>query len=173
MAAHPQIAREGTQRRAIMLTSLLETSSHRLMRQALSHSDRRADAEDALGDACVQFLRFYDGASGDPALHWMLLVVKRCAWAISRGRVAERTEALLADDRIGPAEMVERAEETEQLIEAIEQLKPDERRALILVGLGCTYEEIREFRGWSARKVRRCLDEGRARVRNLLAKGGN
>ncbi|HET8862123.1 MAG TPA: hypothetical protein VFM94_02610 [Solirubrobacterales bacterium] len=102
----------------------------------------------------------------------MLLVVKRCAWAIGRGRVGDLVEVVVPDDRIGPAGLVERAEETEQLIESMELLKPDERVALILLGLGCSYAEIHELRGWSTRKVRRCLDEGRAKVRELLRKGG-
>ncbi len=102
----------------------------------------------------------------------MLLVIKRCAWAIGRGRVGELIEVVVPDDGLGPAELVERAEETEQLIESIELLKPDERVALILLGLGCSYAEIRDLRGWSTRKVRRCLDEGRARVRKMLEEGG-
>lgn len=148
-------------------------SGKRLMRQARANSGRPNDAEDALSDACVQFLRAYDGPSGEPALHWMLLVVKRCAWAIARGRVAETLEIVVADDRLGPAEILERADETAELLEALENLKPDERVALLLLGLGCSYAEIRDLRGWSPRKVRRCLDEGRAHVRAELGKGGN
>jgi DNA-directed RNA polymerase specialized sigma24 family protein len=66
---------------------------------------------------------------------------------------------------------VERAEETAKVLALVEQLKPDERTALILLGLGCTYAEIRELRGWSAAKLHRCLVEGRARVRELLERG--
>ena len=104
----------------------------------------------------------------------MLLVVKRCAWAIRRQAVAresryrmnardredERVEAIIPDDRIGTAELVERAEETAKVLVLVEQLKPDERTALILFGLGCTYKEIRELRGWSEAKLHRCLVEG-------------
>jgi DNA-directed RNA polymerase specialized sigma24 family protein len=153
------------------------------MRQARFHSHRHEDVDDALSDACVQFLRFYDGPPGDDALRWMLLVTKRCAWAIRRQAVAresryrmsacedERVEAIIPDDRIGTAELVERAEETANVLVLVEQLKPDERTALILFGLGCTYKEIRELRGWSQRKLHRCLVEGRARVRELLERG--
>ena len=61
------------------------------MRQARYHSRRHEDADDALSDACVQFLRFYDGPPGDDALRWMLLVIKRCAWAIRRRAVARES----------------------------------------------------------------------------------
>jgi DNA-directed RNA polymerase specialized sigma24 family protein len=81
-----------------------------LLRQARFHSHRIEDAEDALSDACVQFLRFYDGPAGEDALRWMLLVVKRAAWAIGR-RGASREARLRSgaiEPRIGPAELVER-----------------------------------------------------------------
>jgi DNA-directed RNA polymerase specialized sigma24 family protein len=57
------------------------------------------------------------------------------------------------------------------VLSLIEQLKPDERTALILLGFGCSYKEIRELRGWSKTKLNRCLTEGRARVRELRARG--
>ncbi|HEY5709319.1 MAG TPA: sigma-70 family RNA polymerase sigma factor [Solirubrobacterales bacterium] len=164
-----------------MLDRLLRTERARLMRQARFHSRRREDAEDALNDACVQFLRFYDGPSGDDALHWMLLVIKRAAWAITRQTaereeryrrtIAEGLEMVVSREGTGPAELVERTEDSAQVIELIEQLKPDERAALILLGLGCSYAEIGELRGWSRAKVHRCLKEGRARVRQLLERG--
>lgn len=152
------------------------------MRQARFHSHRHDDADDALSDACVQFLRFYDGPPDDDALRWMLLVIKRCAWAIRRKAVAREwrtirqrdgtgADAIVPDDRVGPFELVERAEDTAKVLAVIEQLKPDERTALILLGLGCTYAEIRELRGWSKTKLHRCLTEGRARVRELLDRG--
>ncbi|HXV05529.1 MAG TPA: RNA polymerase sigma factor [Solirubrobacterales bacterium] len=169
-----------------MLDRLLRTERGRLMRQARSHSRRPADAEDALSDACVQFLRFYEGPPGEDALRWMMLVTKRCAWAIgrkvaareSRHRMSARDqtdEALEAipDDHFGTAELAERREETRRAAELIEQLKPDERTALILLGLGCTHAEIRELRGWSYAKLQRCLSEGKARVRELLERGGS
>ena len=168
-----------------MLDRLLRAERGRLARQARFHSRRHEDAEDALNDACVQFLRFYDGPAGEDALRWMLLVIKRCAWAIRRKarardsrfrmsvreRESEGLEAIVPDNRVGPAELVERAEETSKVFALVEQLKPDERTALILLGLGCTYAEIRELRGWSAAKLHRCLVEGRARVRELLERG--
>lgn len=161
-----------------MLDRLLRAERRSLVRQARFHSRRPEDAEDALSDACVQFLRFYDGPPGDDALRWMLLVVKRSAWATTRQRTAREARYRLAvtaepafavpEARIGPAELVERAEDTARVIELIERLKPDERAALILLGLGCSYAEIGELRGWRRAKVHRCLKEGRARVRELL-----
>lgn len=157
------------------------------MQQARFHSRRPEDAEDALSDACVAFLRFYDGPTGEDAKRWMLLVVKRCAWAITRRTETHTVHYGVADaatrdeelqfgslvEQVGLVELVERSEETARTIELIEQLKPDERIALILVGLGYSYAEIGEARHWSQTKVRRCIYEGRTRVREELKRGGN
>jgi RNA polymerase sigma factor (sigma-70 family) len=168
-----------------MLDQLLRCERRRLLRQARHHSRRLEDAEDALGDACVQFLRFYDGRSGNDALRWMMVVVKRCAWAIGRRaktrearqfvssteQIVDELATVVREERSGPAELVERSEETARVVELIEGLKPDERTALVLFGLGCSYAEIGQLRGWSATKVNRCISEGRAQVRELLERG--
>ncbi len=185
MASPPQNQAVEQEQRAQALDELLRAERGRLTHQARFHSRRIEDAEDALSDACVQFLRFYDGPAGVQALRWMLLVTKRCAWAIRRKAVAresrhristrdredELVEAVIPDDRYGTAEQIERTEETTRVLSVIEQLKPDERTALILFGLGCSYKEICELRGWSNTKVNRCISEGRARVRELLERG--
>jgi DNA-directed RNA polymerase specialized sigma24 family protein len=58
---------------------------------------------------------------------------------------------------------------------AMRQLKPDERRALILFyameasrGDGGRYRHIMRATGWSYTKVNRCLSEGREALRALL-----
>ncbi len=185
MALQPQSPRNQAEARAQILDQLLHSERDRLLRQVRLHSRRRQDAEDALSDACVQFLRYYDGRQGEDALRWMQVVAKRCAWAITRRarlredrsqvvpieQAGEDPAIVVREERIGPPELTERSEETARVVEAIAQLKPDERTALILLGFGCTYEEITELRGWSATKVGRCIREGRARVRDQLGRG--
>ncbi|HEY5053731.1 MAG TPA: sigma-70 family RNA polymerase sigma factor [Solirubrobacterales bacterium] len=182
MATQPQSPREKQERRARALDQLLRSERRSLLRQARFHSRRDEDAEDALNDACVQFLRFYDGPAGEDALRWMLLVVKRAAWAVGR-RASDREARVRAGsaelaltfsyEQMGPEELVERGEDTERVIGLIEGLKPDERTALILLGLGCSYQEIGELRNWSRTKVHRSIKHGRARIRKLLAGGAN
>ena len=177
MASQPHSPSKREQR-AQLLDRLLRSEGVRLARHVRFHSERDQDAEDALGDACVQFLRFYEGAEGTEALRWMFLVSKRCAWAISRRRRGreslrpivtegdgEEAAIVVAEERAGPAELAERSAETARIIALIERLRPDERTALILFGLGCSYAEIAELRGWSYTKVNRSLSEGRARIR--------
>jgi RNA polymerase sigma factor (sigma-70 family) len=166
--------------RSAILRELLEGNCAQLLRQAQAHSGSSHDAEDALADACIQFLRFYDGPSGVDALRWMQVVVKRCAWKISRRR-SQLTDVVLGGwedvatttraEASGPEELLERREDTLRLARLISTLKPAEREALLLVGLGYSYREIADMKGWTTTKVNRCLAEGRAAVRRFLKEG--
>lgn len=177
---------ESRSTRAELLESLLARHGSALRRQAARNVQRPADAEDALHDACVQFLRAYDEpADLDRAFAWMRLTVKRCAWAIGyrASRRFETAETLVAgeplpaeerhpaaipvDDRPGPAELVERSCSLAQRWRLLTRLKPDERTALILLGFGFSYREIAERQGWTYTKVNRCLSEGRERLHRL------
>jgi RNA polymerase sigma factor (sigma-70 family) len=144
-----------------------------------AHARRPADAEDALQDACLQFLRYYDGPP-DQAILWMQVVVKRCAWAIARraSRVREAGFQLPADggegethefepldERPCPAEALERDQLIAERLELLARLKRDERTALVLLALGYSYREIAERQGWTYTKVNRCVAEGRAALR--------
>lgn len=186
MASRRQPERRERQRNADLLDRLLREHRTALLRQARFHSERAQDAEDALGDACVQFLLRFDGADTEQARRWMLVVVRRCAWAIPRRRrerskVVEEVSAEslmdhlglgVVDGRRGPAELVEAAEEVAAFSRALTALKPDERRALILLAHGCSYVEIGRRCGWSHGKVNRSIAEGRARLRGILGEGG-
>jgi RNA polymerase sigma factor (sigma-70 family) len=166
--------------RGEVLDELLRSEHRRLLRQARHHTPSDHDAEEALADAFVQFLRFYDGPSGEDALHWLLLVVKRCAWQ-QRRRGSWKNEVLTddpgkvaypsPDEQGDPAALAERREDALYLADLISRLKPVERRALMLLGLGYSYREIAELSGWSVRKVDRCISEGRAAVRKSMEGG--
>lgn len=172
--------------RARLLEGLLASEGEALRRTARANSANAADAEDALQDGCVAFLRFFEGDE-ERAISWLRLVVKRFAWAIGsnarrRGshlhvvtvEPGELTglEIVLADSRPGTAELAERAEALERRIALLDQLKPDERTTLILIGFGVSYAEIGELRGWSQTKINRCAAEGRVRLRELEEREG-
>ena len=165
------------QRRALILAELLATERGRLLVQARRHSGRPEDAEDALGEASVQFLRFYPGPAGPDALYWMLTVVRRSAWEIGRRRRRNEARDIAAEVEaaggVDPMERVARSEEAAEMAAAISSLKPDERAALLLFGLGLSYREIAELRGWSLTKVRRLIREGRAKARRHREGGVN
>lgn len=166
-------------RRNKILEELLSEHSGTLERQAIRHSKRPEGAEEALQDACVQFLSHFEGSTLEHALPWMLLTTKRCAWAIAQVEKRTPAERLSPTDcadrdeqrwtvraeRPETAAFAERRAEHADTVRRFERLKPDERTALILLGLGCTYEEIGELRGWTYTKVNRCVREGREALR--------
>jgi DNA-directed RNA polymerase specialized sigma24 family protein len=108
----------------------------------------------------------------------MQVAVKHRAWEQGRNRRARlaRTAGEWADGPgrqlmargADPGERVERAEAVEQFFAALAKLKPDERTALLLFGLGCSYREICERQGWTYAKVNRCIAGGRAALRALV-----
>lgn len=173
--------------RAVLLDRLLRRRGANLRRQARYHSSCSTDAEDALQDACVQFLRSYNGpADLAAALPWLLLAVKHRAWKLGARR--RRREALVAlsptdaadgerpaltaiDERPGPLERCERSEHLASSIALLACLKPDERTAIVLFALGFSYREIMARQGWTHTKVNRCLSEGRAALRELASRG--
>lgn len=181
MPNQPHSPSAGTARRSHILNVLLTRHRPALKRQAAKHSTRPTDAEDALQDACVQFLTHYDGPAATDALRWMMLVTKRCAWA--KGDRPDRevlselscTDApgepgcpvliAEADAEFDPAHLIERLEHDADRLAALERLKRDERTALLLLGLGLSYAEIAAKQHWTKTKVNRCLAEGRDALR--------
>jgi len=163
----------------------LESGAAQLRAQAAQHSPSWADPDDALQDACLAFLRAYDGPPGPDALRYLMVAVRSCAWALGSGaavrhadeRPLSTTDAFdpetppvrVACERPGPAERAERRERVRHAGADLNRLKRDERAALLLFGLGFSYAEIAARRGWTATKVNRCLAEGRARLRALAA----
>jgi RNA polymerase sigma factor (sigma-70 family) len=181
-----QVPHKKKEPNAELLDRLMREHRVRFLHQARFHCERRQDAEDALGDACVQFLLHFEGGTDDEARRWMLVVVKRCAWGIARQRrerravveevpvewlAAESRFAVIAENR-GPAELAEAGEEVADFAAAVARLKADERRAVILLGCGLSYIEIGVLCGWTRSKVNRSLAKGRARLRGLLDEGG-
>ena len=55
------------------------------------------------------------------------------------------------------------------MLAGLRELKRDEARALAARMLGYSYREIADGFGWSYTKTNRCVTEGRARLRALLA----
>ena len=158
----------------------------RFLGVATIHSDRSQDAEDALDDACVQFLLHFDGTVEEEARRWMLVVIRRSAWAIGRQRrerhgvveevSIEQAEARfgagLAEDRRGPEQLAEAGAEIAAFAFIFARLKRDERRALLLLAAGYSFHEIAAIEGWTYSKVKRCTYEGRLRLRRMVTEGG-
>jgi DNA-directed RNA polymerase specialized sigma24 family protein len=149
---------------------------------------RKADADDALSDASVAFLRFYNGPAGVDALRYMMVCVRTAAWAIARRRrrfeerdaggvICEEAHLRHVDRIPDPDQEIDeryaRIDFVRRGKDLLAQLKPDERTAIAMFAFGFSYEEIGRRKGWSHRKVSRCLVEGRERLRELLAAEGD
>ena len=180
MAPRPIPNRDTADSRAPILEQVLASKQGLLRAQARRNAPSLDLAEDALQEGCIEFLRYYRGESDDHAIAWLMLAVKHRAWAIgkrdrrsqARGELSLGTafdsDAALSEtisERPDPVEVAERGEEVRGFIAALARLKPDERTALLLLGLGYSYAEVMDRQVWSYRKVSRCISEGRAALR--------
>jgi RNA polymerase sigma factor (sigma-70 family) len=151
-----------------------------LLATARKHAVTNAEAEEALQDAFAAFVAHFDPDSGAPPIAWLLLTLKRFCWEKRRRLrldrhvrpevrskdaepvcVLEEYAASLSDTEAS----IERAEDLLVAQERLAHLKPDERTALLLLGMGYSYKEIGQLRGWTYTKVNRCISEGRATLR--------
>jgi RNA polymerase sigma factor (sigma-70 family) len=168
------------ERNATLLAELIADDGGLLLAQARRHSQLSDDAEEALQSAYALFIERYDCRFD--ALPWLLTTIKREAWRIAKRAHRRRELAITAapradgqgttdltdafpDPDADPFERACRNQFTADSRAALERLKPDQRRALLLLGFGYSYAEIAESRGWTMRKVNRCLSEGRAALR--------
>ena len=153
---------------------LVATHDAALRRTARRHSLCAADAEDAYQRALLVALRKAPEIEPSALARWMHVVTRREAWAVRRAR--ERTLGLPDDQARVPAagpepgEAAERRERVALAARALATLKPAERRALALLAAGLSYAEIGELCGWSYTKVNRSLAEGRAALRERMAR---
>lgn len=153
-----------------------------LLRIAERNSLNPDDAEEALQEALIAFIRAYDPDGEAHPVAWLTLVLKRECWARTRGERLDRRlgqEAdlsngelgsaleLIPDPGRGPHESALLDEHVAEVRDRLSRLKPQERRALSLLALGYSYEEIGEITGWSYTKINRCIAEGRSRLRRL------
>jgi RNA polymerase sigma factor (sigma-70 family) len=155
-----------------------------LLAVAHANAPNRADAEDAVQFAFLAFLGKFDPDCEAPPLAWLTTTLKRRCWALYRAQhLDRRVSQEAASDSSEPgfsvahipsdaADVEDVIEQTEWVLEARERLadlKPAERRTLVLIAAGFSYAEIAESSGWSYTKVNRNAAEGRARLRQLAA----
>jgi RNA polymerase sigma factor (sigma-70 family) len=170
------VAPTATPTRARAAAGLVAAHDAAFRRTARRHSLCAADAEDAYQRALLVALRKAPDTDPETLARWMHVVTRREAWAVRRAReraigAAEVPRSLPAQGP-EPAELAERRERAALVARALATLKPAERRALALLAAGLSYAEICELTGWSYSKVNRCLAEGRAALRDRVARLG-
>lgn len=173
-------AAERRARNSRILGEVLERSHPLLRHQAAKHAQLEADIEEALQSSYLLFIERFNPRYRP--LPWLQTTIKREAWRIARRAWRRRELSITAvprsdgrgtvdlsdgflDHDSDPAETAEEHELHAGRRGALMELKPDERSALILLGLGYSYAEIGQLRGWTHTKVNRCLSEGRGSLR--------
>ena len=172
-AAGPvQPGREERERAAI---ELIASGGAELRDIARRYSLCADDADDAYQRALEILLLRAPTTDADALASWMQTVTKREALGVRRSReqllsgraaghgIAPAPVEHAPSHAAGPADWTLRREHLAHSNEALQALKPDEMRSLMLCAEGYTYAEIAEVTGWSSTKVRRCIAEGRRR----------
>lgn len=163
--------------RAHAAVELLRRHEPALRRAARRVSICPEDADDAVQRAFEILLTKAPVLDRDRLAAWMIVVTRHEALAVRRSR--ERAPAAFAGRETngydalsrpateppGPEELAERRERVAEARRALDRLKADERRAIVLQAEGYSYAEICERCGWTYTKVNRCLAEGRAQLR--------
>ncbi|MGH2499798.1 MAG: RNA polymerase sigma factor [Candidatus Limnocylindria bacterium] len=142
-------------------------------------------SDDVLDDACANawtaLLRRPDITLDARGFSWLKTVAIREAWRLHRSSAHETPLGSFQGDSRGhdnvdvpePADVLALDTESQALdhiqhavdIEAFKTLKPRERQALYLKGLGYSYDEICRLTGFSYTAVNRYITEGRRALR--------
>lgn len=141
------------------------------MRGLARHHGAGPDAEDVWQRALEIAVRRADELDPDWVEPWLRVVVRNEARRIARSRrhvlLEEDLERASDAHEARDAERIEFIDLRERARRDLPRLKPQERRALGLLGAGLSYREICARTGWTYTKVNRCVGEGRAALRRM------
>jgi len=135
----------------------------------------RADAEDVVQDSMLRACRFFSGFRGGDARAWFLQIVRNGCYSWLEKRrpmelMAEFDEELHQVPTATPETIAARADERQQLMEALEALPPRSREVVVLRELeDCSYKEIAEITGIPMGTVMSTLSRARERLQRILS----
>ena len=143
---------------------LVQRHGAQIMSTARRYAATPEDAEDAYQRGLEILLTKAPTTSAEDLVPWLKTVVKHEAFALRKQR--ERQGMPTDFEPSGPAgpethEQVERLERLQRGAEAMQRLKPQEIRCMLLLAEGHSYKQIQAITGFSYTKVNRCLTEGR------------
>jgi RNA polymerase sigma-70 factor (ECF subfamily) len=133
------------------------------------------DAEDAVQDACLRALRYFDTFRGGDGRAWLLAIVRNRCYSLRRKRRDDL--AVEFDDElhseagdVAPADAAAlRAAARESLEEALRRLPEEFREVIVLRELrGLSYKEISEVAGVPIGTVMSRLSRARQRLQHAL-----
>ena len=139
----------------MLVVDVIREHAAGLLATARRYSLCADDAQDAYQRAVEIFLRRAHRLEREGAASWLRTVVKHEALAVraAQQRLLAGSELDLAEQPAsqsrGPEERAADADHLTRSAEALQRLKPQEVRALLLKAQGHSYQEICQLTGWS------------------------
>ena len=133
------------------------------------------DARDVVQDASLRALKAFGQFRGGNERAWLLTIVRNVAFTFLHGRkpTTELNEDVHQPADAGefdPPAVLERAVDAERVRDAIEQLPPELRSAIVLREMeGLSYKQIAEISGVPIGTVMSRLSRGRERLAAFLS----
>src|SRR3954462_948532 len=143
---------------------LVRRHGAQIMSTARRYAATPEDAEDAYQRGLEIRLTKAPTTSAEDLVPWLKTVVKHEAFALRK----QRERSGMPSDNEPPVatgvethEQVERLDRLQRGAEAMQRLKPQEIRCMLLLSEGYSYKQIQAVTRFSYTKVNRCLTEGR------------
>ena len=144
---------------------------------AMYLTGNKADAEDAVQEAILRAVRYFSTLRDEDARAWFLTIVRRVCFTAYRTDRPQGADMVsidavgpqLVDNREQPDMAVERLHVQQRVRDAIDQLPPLLREAIVLRELqSCSYVEIAAVTEVPVGTVMSRLSRARARLADLL-----
>ena len=167
---------EGAYRDAVALAARDHGAA--IGRFCMSLLGSQAEAEEAAQETLVAAYRSMAGYRAEGSVKsWLLGIARRvCAKRLAKRSGQERRLRLVHDaaaEAKGPDELVELRRRAGRVREALEELRPSEREAVVLrYGSGLAYRKVAEACGIDEAAARKRVSRALARLRELLVEEG-
>ena len=144
---------------------------------AMYLTGNKADAEDAVQEAILRAVRYFSTLRDEDARAWFLTIVRRVCFTAYRTERPQGTDMLsidvvgpqLVDHREQPDMVAERLQVQQRVRDAVDQLPPLLREAIVLRELqSCSYAEVAAITEVPIGTVMSRLSRARARLAGLL-----
>lgn len=144
---------------------------------AMYLTGNKADAEDAVQEAILRAVRYFSTLREEDARAWFLTIVRRVCFTAYRTDRPQGTDMIsmdavgpqLVDNREQPDLAAERSQVQQRVREAVDQLPPLLREAIVLRELqSCSYAEVAAVTEVPIGTVMSRLSRARARLADLL-----
>ena len=133
------------------------------------------DAQDAVQEAVLRALRYFEGFRGEDARAWLLTIVRNYCYTWKKGRATDRSTVAFSDtaDQVADVratdDLVIQSTESERVKAAVDALPDELREVIVLRELNeMSYREISEVVGVPIGTVMSRLSRGRNRLAEAL-----